>query len=57
MLTSSLNVFTISINNPKNQDLYIDIKLIVGKGLDSTSFLTIQAKQILIKKFVMYELI
>ena len=57
MLTQSQNTYTVSINNDKNTEQIIDVKIISGQGIDSSSFIKIDMEnRIVLKKFMMFEL-
>lgn len=51
MLSNSTNQVTIPIINNRNSEEQIEAKVIVGQGVDSSSFHTIQLRPIVFKKF------
>lgn len=57
MLSQSSNTITVSVNSEKNVEQVIDVKIITGQGIDSSSFLQIDLQQrVTLKKFMMFEL-
>ena len=54
MQTVSSNQIVVPLQNEKNTQQMVDVKVIVGQGLDSASFHTIEVQQIQLKKFQMF---
>lgn len=50
----STNQIKVPISCAKNQTYQLEMKLVIGQGLDSTNFTVVSVKAIEIKKFCMF---